>query len=122
MKIEFKIEEKMPEIIREILHSDKYHSTVKDEGHGLQRVVIKDAMHNIVAFVEIWKQEIHIKTPCECATYRIFHKQDCMVCEYIGALQELLNQEMIPKLTPVNGHFIYDGVGVPRVPLIPEMK
>ncbi|MDR1938887.1 MAG: hypothetical protein LBQ73_10390 [Tannerellaceae bacterium] len=101
MKIEFRIEEKMPDIIAEILHSDKWRSIVKNKCACLQRVVVEDFMDNTIAFVEIWKQEIHIKIACSCATYRIFCRQNHVICEYIGALGELLDHQPFPKLTPV---------------------
>ena len=42
MRIQFEIKEKLPDIISEILHSDKWLTLVRDENHGLRRVTIKD--------------------------------------------------------------------------------
>ena len=42
MKIQFEIKEKLPEIIAEVRHSDKWQTTVVEKTHGLERVTIKD--------------------------------------------------------------------------------
>ena len=44
MRIQFEIKEKLPDIISEILHSDKWLTLVRDENHGLRRVTIKDLL------------------------------------------------------------------------------
>ena len=38
MKIQFEIKEKLPEIIAEVRHSDKWQTTVVEKTHGLERV------------------------------------------------------------------------------------
>ena len=40
MRIQFEIKEKLPDIISEILHSDKWLTLVRDENHGLRRLKI----------------------------------------------------------------------------------
>lgn len=102
MKIQFEIKEKMPEIIKEVLHSNKWHSVVTIDDYGLKRVMIKDPVHHdSKAFVEIWEKEIHIKTAKSNHTYRIFKKENAVICEYFGAHCELLNQCLLPKITPL---------------------
>ena len=112
MKIEFEIEEKMPEIITEILYSGKWHSVVVDDSKGLKRAVIKNFMHDTVAFVEIWEREIHLKTACCNSTYRIFERKGRVVCEYIGACDccKLLDKQVFPQLTPLRNihHYILE--------------
>jgi hypothetical protein len=108
MKIEFEIEEKMPEIITEILDSDKWQSTVTVDCGRLKRVVLKDFMQKIVAYVDIWNQEIHIKTTRSDATYRIFCHKNHVMCEYIGSVHGLLIQRNLPKLTPISHIALYD--------------
>jgi hypothetical protein len=103
MKVQFEIKEKMPDIIAEILFSDKWCSVVKDDSFGMKRVIIKNSTLDSepTAFIEIWEQEIHIKIAKKNYNYRIFHKEDRVTCEYIGLFQELFNQNFPLKLTPV---------------------
>ena len=42
MKIQFEIKEKLPEIIAEIMHSDKWQTKILEKMHGLERITIKD--------------------------------------------------------------------------------
>ena len=62
MRIQFEIKEKLPDIISEILHSDKWLTLVRDENHGLRRVTIKDPYFDSEASVDIWEHEIHVTT------------------------------------------------------------
>ena len=62
MRIQFEIKEKLPDIISEILHSDKWLTLVRDENHGLRRVTIKDPYFDSEACVDIWEHEIHVTT------------------------------------------------------------
>ena len=55
MRIQFEIKEKLPDIISEILHSDKWLTLVRDENHGLRRVTIKDPYFDSEASVDIWR-------------------------------------------------------------------
>ncbi|MDR1500014.1 MAG: hypothetical protein LBI58_03440 [Tannerellaceae bacterium] len=102
MKVEFEIEEKMSDIISEILSSDRWHSVVKNECNGLRRVVIKDSTNTAVAYAEIWQREIHIRPSISGSNYRIFHREKCVICEYIGAASNLLKHSLFPKLTKRN--------------------
>jgi hypothetical protein len=110
MKIEFEIEERIPEIVTEILYSGKWHSIITDDCKSLKRAVIKNFIHDIVAFVEIWEREIHIKTACSNSTYRIFCRNGHVMCEYIGACCQLLDEQVFPQLTPLRNihHYILD--------------
>lgn len=90
----------MPEIIKEILHSDKWHAVVTNDDCGLKRVVIKALYHDSKTFVEIWEKEIHIKATQSNHTYRIFRKGSTVICEYFGTHHELLRQHLLPKITP----------------------
>jgi len=93
----------MPEIIAEILYSDKWHSIVKDDSLGMKRVLIKESCHDSepCVFIEIWAHEIHIKIARSNYNYRVFYKDNCLTCEYIGPHTGLFNQKSIPTLTPV---------------------
>lgn len=100
MKIQFEIKEKLPEIIAEIMHSDKWQTKVMEKMHGLERLAIKDPDYDSEAFVEIWQHEIHIRTAWSNYTYRLFNRGDVVWCEYIGAYRGLLEQKLLPTLTP----------------------
>ena len=54
MKIQFEIKEKLPEIIAEIMHSDKWQTKILEKMHGLERVTIKDPNYESEACIEIW--------------------------------------------------------------------
>ncbi|HIX86061.1 MAG TPA: hypothetical protein H9848_05590 [Candidatus Parabacteroides intestinigallinarum] len=100
MRIQFEIKEMLPDVIAEILHSDKWLTLVNDESHGLRRVTIKDPYFDSEASVDIWEQEIHITTAWSNYTYRIYQKGDSVWCEYIGAYRGLLEQNLLPTITP----------------------
>lgn len=100
MKIQFEIKEKLPEIIAEILNSEKWQTALHEKAPGLQRVTIKDPHFNSKASIDIWEKEIHIRTAWSNYTYRIVDKGDITVCEYIGAYRGLLEQTLLPKITP----------------------
>jgi hypothetical protein len=103
MKIEFEIEEKIPDIVAEILYSGKWRSAITAECRGLKRAVIRNFMQDVVAFVEIWEHELHIKTACCNATCRIFGRNGRMMCEYVGAgaCCRLPDKRVFPQLTPL---------------------
>lgn len=100
MRIQFEIKEKLSDIIEEILHSDKWHTLVKEEKLDLMRVTIKDPYFNVEATVDIWGSELHITTAMSNYTYRIFPKEEVVWCEYIGAYRGLLEQRLLPSITP----------------------
>ena len=70
MKIQFEIKEKLPEIIAEIMHSDKWQTKILEKMHGLERITIKDPNYKSEACIEIWQHEIHIRTAWSNYTYR----------------------------------------------------
>ena len=100
MKIQFEIKEKLPEIIAEVRHSDKWQTKVVEKTHSLERITIKDPNYDSEACVEIWEHEIHVRTAWSNYTYRIFKRGDSCWCEYIGAYRGLLEQTLLPTLTP----------------------
>ena len=61
MRIQFEIKEKLPELIEEILHSDKWQTSVKEEISGRTTVVIRDQAYGSEATIEIYAQSIEIK-------------------------------------------------------------
>ena len=62
MKIQFEIKEKLPEIIAEVRHSDKWQTKVVEKTHSLERITIKDPNYDSEACVEICEHEIHVRT------------------------------------------------------------
>ena len=90
MRIQFEIKEKLPELIEEILHSDKWQTSVKEEISGRTTVVIRDQAYGSEATIEIYAQSIEIKTAWSKYFYRIFVANDLVWCEYNGAYRGLL--------------------------------
>ncbi len=100
MRIQFEIKEKWSDIVEEILHSDKWQTIEKDMTNVLRRVVLRDIYYDSEASVDIWESEIHITTAWSNYSYRIFIRDNAVWCEYIGAYRGLLEQNLLPKLTP----------------------
>ncbi|MDH6343416.1 hypothetical protein M2480_002996 [Parabacteroides sp. PFB2-12] len=100
MRIRFEIREELADIVAEILESEKWHAQVLEEGDSFKRVSIKDPHFDSKANVEIWREEIHIRTAWSNYTYRIFKEGRVVWCEYIGAYRGLLEQTLLPQLTP----------------------
>lgn len=100
MRIQFEIKEKLPEIIEEIMHSDKWLTSVKEEISGRTTVIIRDQAYGSEAVVEIYAQVIEIRTAWSKYSYRIFVANDLVWCEYNGAYRGLLEQVLLPTITP----------------------
>ncbi len=100
MRIHFEIKEKLPEIIEEILHSERWSTLVKEDISGRKLVVIRDPSYASEATVEIYAREITIKTAWSNYTYRLFVLGNNVWCEYNGAYRGLLEQNLLPSITP----------------------
>ena len=100
MRIQFEIKEKLPEIIEEIMHSEKWKTSVKEEISGRTTVVIRDQAYGSEATIEIYAQSIEIKTAWSKYSYRIFVANGHVWCEYDGAYRGLLEQVLLPTITP----------------------
>lgn len=100
MRIKFEIKEKLSEIIEEIMNSPKWITSVKEELNGRTTVTIRDQEYGSEATVEIYTTEIGIKTAWSNYTYRIFTIHNDVWCEYDGAYRGLLEQILLPTLTP----------------------
>lgn len=103
MRIHFEIREKLPEIIEEILNCERWTTLVKEDISGRKLVVIRDPYYNSEATVEIYAREITIKTAWSNYTYRLFVLGDNVWCEYNGAYRGLLEQNLLPTITPREG-------------------
>ena len=84
MRIQFEIKEKLPELIEEILDSDKWQTSVKEEISGRTTVVIRDQAYGSEATIEIYacllytssgpSSHIHAEEQChEKRTHTICH-------------------------------------------------
>ena len=100
MRIQFEIKEKLPNIIGEILNSEKWMTLIKEDISGRKLVVIRDQAFDSEATVEIYSREVTIKTAWSRYTYRLFVLGDCVWCEYNGAYRGLLEQKLLPSITP----------------------
>ena len=100
MRIQFEIKEKLPEIIEEIMNSGKWQTSVKEELSGRTTVVIRDQAYGSEATIEIYAKSIEIKTAWSKYSYRIFVANDIVWCEYNGAYRGLLEQVLLPTITP----------------------
>ncbi len=100
MRIKFEIKEKLSEIIEEIMHSPHWITYVKEELNGRTTVVIRDQEFGSEATIEIYATEISIKTAWSNYDYRISVVQGIVWCEYNGAYRGLLEQVLLPTLTP----------------------
>jgi len=100
MRIQFEIKEKLPDIIGEILNSEKWMTLIKEDISGRKLVVIRDQAFDSEATVEIYSREVTIKTAWSRYTYRLFVLGDCVWCEYNGAYRGLLEQKLLPSITP----------------------
>ena len=103
MRIHFEIREKLPEIIEEILNCERWTTLVKEDISGRKLVVIRDPNYNSEATVEFYAREITIKTAWSNYTYRLFVLGDNVWCEYNGAYRGLLEQNLLPTITPREG-------------------
>ena len=100
MRIQFEIKEQLPEIIEELKHSTKWQTSVKEEISGRTTLVIRDQAYGSEAIIEIYAKEIEIKTAWSKYSYRIFVVNNIVWCEYNGAYRGLLEQVLLPAITP----------------------
>lgn len=103
MRIQFEIKEQLPGIIEELMHSEKWLTSVKEEISGRTTLVIRDQAYGSEAIIEIYTKEIEIKTAWSKYSYRIFATNDVVWCEYVGAYRGLLEQVLLPTITPKEG-------------------
>ena len=85
MRIQFEIKEKLPEIIGEILNSERWTTLIKEDISGRKLVVIRDRAFDSEATVEIYSREVTIKPAWSRYPYRLLILENCVWCEYNGA-------------------------------------
>lgn len=100
MRIQFEIKEMLSDIVNEVLHSEKWITILKEDIPGRKLVVIRDPNFNSEATVEIYDKELSIKTAWSSYTYRLFVVDRTVWCEYNGAYRGLLEQQLLPTITP----------------------
>lgn len=100
MRIQFEIKENLSDIIREILDSERWITIVKEDISGRKSVVIRDRNYDSEAAIEIYEREVDIKTAWSRYCYRLFVIGDSVWCEYNGAYRGLLEQQLLPTITP----------------------
>lgn len=100
MRIQFEIKENLSDIIHEILDSERWITIVKEDISGRKSVVIRDRNYDSEAAIEIYDREVDIKTAWSRYYYRLFIIGDSVWCEYNGAYRGLLEQQLLPTITP----------------------
>lgn len=100
MRIVFEIKEKLPEIIEEIMNSPKWTTTIREKLQGRTTVAIRDEAYGSEAVIEIYEKEIEIRTAWSKYVYRIYMVNNVVWCEYNGAYRGLLEQVLLPTITP----------------------
>lgn len=100
MRIQFEIKENLSAIVNEILNSERWVTVVKEDLSGRKLVVIRDQNYDSEASIEIYASEITIKTAWSSYTYRLFMMGNAVWCEYNGAYRGLLEQKLLPSITP----------------------
>lgn len=103
MRIQFEIKESLSEIIDEILNCERWFTVIKEDILGRKLVLICDQNFDSEASIEIYAREIDIKTAWSNYTYRLFVMGDSVWCEYNGTYRGLLEQKLLPTITPKEG-------------------
>ena len=92
MRIQFEIKESLANILDQLTHSDFWATEIKEDESGKKIIKIKVA--------EVGDNEIFIRTALSKYTYRICQVGDECWCEYVGAYRGLLEQKLLPMITP----------------------
>lgn len=100
MKIQFTIRESLNDIIDQLSNSDFWSVKIQNDS-GKKVIKIKDLAYDLEATAEIFSKEIIIHTAWSNFTYRIFQVDKKVFCEYQGAFRGLLEQKLLPHMTPV---------------------
>lgn len=107
MKIQFTIRESLNDIIDQLSNSDFWASQIQYLP-GRKIIKIRDLAYDLEATAEILPREIVIHTAWSNFTYRIFQDKGKVCCEYEGAFRGLLEQKLLPHLTPVGNLLDYE--------------
>ena len=100
MRIQFEIKESLANILDQLTHSDFWATEIKEDESGKKIIKIKYLDYNLEAVAEVGDNEIFIRTALSKYTYRICQVGDECWCEYVGAYRGLLEQKLLPMITP----------------------
>ena len=106
MRIQFEIKESLANILDQLTHSDFWATEIKEDESGKKIIKIKDLAYNLEAVAEVGDNEIFIRTALSKYTYRICQVGDECWCEYVGAYRGLLEQKLLPMITPKEGYSV----------------
>lgn len=107
MKIQFTIRESLSDIVEQLSNSDFWATSIQCLP-GKKIIKIKDLAYDLEATAEVMAKEIIIHTAWSNFTYRIFQNDGKVCCEYEGAFRGLLEQKLLPHLTPVGNMLDYE--------------
>ena len=108
MKIQFFIKESLNDVVDQLSNSDFWSSDIKYL-EDRRIIKIKDLAYDLEATAEVWSDKIIIHTAWSNFTYSIFVTPDSKVCcEYVGAFRGLLDQKLLPHLTPIGNVLDYE--------------
>lgn len=100
MRIQFEIRESLVDILDQLMHSDFWTTEIKEDESGIRTIKIKDLAYNLEAVAEVKGNEVFIQTALSKYTYRIYESKGECWCEYVGAYRGLLEQKLLPIITP----------------------
>lgn len=106
MRIQFTIKESLSEIIDQLSNSDFWSSEIVSTPDK-KIIKIKDLAYNLEATAEVHPHDIVLHTAWSNFTYRVFQSGPKVVCEYDGAFRGLLEQNLLPHITPVGNILDY---------------
>ena len=107
MKIQFVIRESLNDIIEQLSNSDFWATEIQCLP-GKKIIKIKDHAYDLEATAEVFPDEILIHTAWSNFTYRIFMSNGEIRCEYTGAFRGLLEQKLLPHITPIGNVLDYE--------------
>lgn len=108
MRIQFFIRESLNDIVDQLSNSDFWSSDIKCI-ENKKIIKIKDLAYDLEATAEVMADRIIIHTAWSNFTYCIFVTPDSKVCcEYKGAFRGLLDQKLLPHLTPLGNLLDYE--------------
>ena len=84
----------------QLTHSDFWATEIKEDESGKKIIKNKDLAYNLEAVAEVGDNEIFIRTALSKYTYRMCQVGDECWCEYVGAYRGLLEQKLLPMITP----------------------
>ena len=100
MKIQFEIKERLTDLLDQLLHSKFWITEVEELEKGKKLIKIHDFTYPLEAIAEVTDTEIFLRTAWSKYTYRLYEVDNVCWCEYNGAYRGLLEQKLLPVITP----------------------